>query len=251
MRKYGLIGYPLGHSFSQNYFTEKFARESITGCSYDNYPIAVLDEFQGLIKNNPSLCGLNVTIPYKTGILKYADIKDAAVKEIGAANVLKIRRERSKIHISAFNSDVTGIEDSLKPFLSGGSLKSAMILGTGGSSLAVSYVLEKLGLRVTRVSRIRKTGIISYHDITAELINKSQLIINTTPLGMFPDISSKPDINYSLLDQKHILFDLVYNPEITLFLKMGQERGCTIIPGLKMLYSQAERSWEIWNDDNL
>lgn len=250
MRKYGLIGYPLGHSFSQKYFTEKFERENITECSYENFPLVSLEQFKKLIKDNPDLCGLNVTIPHKTGILKYADAQDAAVMEIGAANVLKIKRKGRKITISAFNSDITGIRDSIKPYLSC-TVNKALILGTGGSSLAVRYVLKKLGFRITMVSRNRKPDVITYKDITKEILINSQLIVNTTPLGMYPDILSKPEIDYTLLNEKHILFDLVYNPEMTSFLKMGQERRCKIIPGITMLLSQAERSWEIWNDDNL
>jgi shikimate dehydrogenase len=250
MRKYGLIGYPLGHSFSQKYFTEKFARENINGCSYENFTLAGLEEFPGLIKNNPSLCGLNVTIPYKTVILKYVDAMDTAVREIGAANVLKIKRKEGKIQISAFNSDITGIRDSLKPFLSS-RIDKALILGTGGSSMAVRYVLKKLGFRITMVSRTTKPDVITYKDITKEILIHTHLIVNTTPLGLYPDILSKPDIDYNLLNEKHILFDLVYNPEMTSFLKMGHERGCTIITGLNMLFSQAERSWEIWNDEKL
>jgi shikimate dehydrogenase len=250
MRKYGLIGYPLGHSFSQKYFAGKFAAEKISDCYYENFPLESLDDFPKLINDNPSLCGLNVTIPHKTGILRFVDVKDPAVDEIGAANVLKFKKSDSKILIFGFNSDITGIEDSLRPFITV-RVKRALILGTGGSSRAVSYVMKKIGISATLVSREKKKGIISYQDITQEMLKKTQLIVNTTPLGMYPDISSKPYIDYSILNENHILFDLVYNPEMTSFLKMGKERGCNLITGLKMLYSQAERSWEIWNDDRL
>lgn len=247
MRKFGLIGYPLGHSFSRKYFTDKFVRENIAGCSYENFPLKNIEEFPDLIRKNEDLCGLNVTIPWKTEIIRYADEYEPAIKEIGAINVLKIKRIKGKTRISGFNSDVVGIRDSVLPVFSG-KPGNALILGTGGSSRAVGYVLKKLGFMVTFVSRSKKPGISGYQDLNSEILEVTDLIVNTTPLGMYPDIQSKPEINYSLLKEKHVLFDLVYNPEITTFLKMGQERGCKIITGLKMLHSQAERSWEIWND---
>ncbi|MCX6301638.1 MAG: shikimate dehydrogenase [Bacteroidia bacterium] len=250
MRKFGLIGYPLGHSFSGKYFAGKFAREGIRDCSYQNYPLETLEKFPDLISENPELCGLNITIPYKTEIIKYIDDTEPAVKDIGAVNVLKIKRSKHKIRISGFNSDVIGIEASLVPFVTE-QIKNALILGTGGGSKAVAYTLKKMGINVTFVSRTRKKNCLTYEDLTSSVIQKSDIIINTTPLGMFPDITTRPGINYSLLNEKHILFDLVYNPEITSFLCMGQERGSRIITGLKMLYAQAERSWEIWNDDSL
>jgi len=248
MRKYGLIGFPLGHSFSCKYFSEKFEREKITGCSYENYPLKSIDELTPLVAEIPELCGLNVTIPYKTTVLQYVNHIDPVVSEIGAANVLKIERSEKGIHISGFNSDITGIRDSLVPFI-GADLNNALILGTGGSSRAVLYTLEKLGLHSTVVSRKTGPGLISYKDINETLLERTDLIVNTTPLGMFPDLKTKPELNYDLLNEKHILFDLVYNPEITVFLQMGKERGCRIINGIKMLHSQAERSWEIWNEE--
>lgn len=250
MRKYGLIGFPLGHSFSTRYFSEKFEREKITGCSYENYPLKAIEELPGLVEGTHELCGLNVTIPYKTSVLKYLTSIDPAVQEIGAANVLKILRTGNTIQISGYNSDITGIRDSLVPFI-GKNLKNALILGTGGSSRAVLYTLKTLGLNTTMVSRRRGSGLIGYNDINRALLDGTDLIVNTTPLGMYPDVYSKPDLDYDLLNEKHILFDLVYNPEITLFLQMGKERGCKIITGIKMLHSQAERSWEIWNDPEL
>jgi shikimate dehydrogenase len=250
MRKFGLIGFPLGHSFSKKYFREKFEREKITDCRYDNYPIESIEKLSDIIHENPELCGLNVTIPYKTAVLDFAGYKDPAVIEIGAANVLKIKRGKDKINISAFNSDITGITDSLSPFVTG-NVKKAMILGSGGSSRAVAYTLKKMGLEIINVSRRKSPGSLTYAEIDQDILENTDLLINTTPLGMYPDISSKPSIDYNLLNEKHILFDLVYNPEMTSFLRMGQERGCRIITGLKMLYSQAERSWEIWNDPDL
>lgn len=250
MRKFGLIGYPLGHSFSKKYFNEKFLRDHITDCSYDNYPLEDIDQLTNLISGDPDLCGLNVTIPYKTEIFKFLDSVDPEALDIGAVNVLKIKRPDGKTKVSGYNSDIAGIRDSLFPYIKD-NLRNAIVMGTGGSSRAVCYVLRKSGISIIQVSREKKPGVCLYSDVTDELINNAELIINTTPLGMFPKIEDKPDIDYSKLSRKHILFDLVYNPEITSFLKTGLEKGCTIIKGLKMLHSQAERSWEIWNDNSL
>ncbi|OFY65115.1 MAG: shikimate dehydrogenase [Bacteroidetes bacterium RBG_13_43_22] len=250
MRKFGLIGYPLDHSFSAKYFSDKFAREGIIDSLYENFPLETLNRFPELISANPELCGLNVTIPYKTEIIQYLDDTESAIKEIGAVNVLKIRRSGNKVRISGFNSDVTGIKESIIPYVKTGTT-NALVLGTGGSSKAVAYTLKKAGIFFTFVSRTKKKDCITYADLTPGILLNTELIINTTPLGMFPDIDKLPDIDYNLLSEKHILFDLVYNPEYTLFLKKGKERGCKIITGLKMLYAQAERSWEIWNGENL
>jgi shikimate dehydrogenase len=250
MRKFGLIGYPLGHSFSRKYFTDKFHNEHINDCSYDNYPLTEINQLNDLISGDPDLCGLNVTIPYKSEVIKYLDHISTEAEQIGAVNVLTINRSAGKISIYGYNSDITGIRDSILPFINSETEK-ALVLGTGGSSRAVCYVLKKLGIGIRQVSRRSKPGILDYSDINQSIINDTGIIINTTPLGMFPDTDSKPDINYNLLTRKHILFDLVYNPELTLFLKMGKERGCAIISGLKMLHSQAEKAWEIWNDEKL
>jgi shikimate dehydrogenase len=248
MRKFGLIGYPLGHSFSKKYFTDKFDRENISDCIYENYPVSDLSNFPELINSESELCGLNVTIPYKSDIFMYLDVISPEADEIGAVNVIKIRRGEGKPRLYGYNSDITGIADSLVPYISS-SARHALVLGTGGSSLAVCYVLQKLGLEVVKISRNKKAGAITYSEITDLLLKETDIIVNTTPLGMFPDISSAPPINYALLSPHHILFDLVYNPELTTFLKMGREQGSVTISGLKMLYSQAERSWLIWNDD--
>jgi shikimate dehydrogenase len=250
MRKYGLIGYPLGHSFSKKYFTEKFLFEQINNCSYDNYPLGNLDGFQEFISRDDELCGLNVTIPYKSEIIKFLDCIDREAEDIGAVNVLKIKRSGKQFRLHGFNSDITGIRDSLIPYI-GENTTEALVLGTGGSSRAVCYVLKKIGIKVYLVSRDRKPGSILYSEISSAIIDRSRLIINTTPLGMYPDIGSKPEIDYTRLTDKHVLFDLVYNPELTAFLLTGKEHGCHVINGLKMLYSQAEKSWDIWNNDDL
>jgi shikimate dehydrogenase len=250
MRKYGLIGYPLGHSFSKTYFTEKFIKENISGCSYDNFPIADIGMLPELISGEPELEGLNVTIPYKSEVFRYIDVLDPEAAEIGAVNVLKIKRSAERTEVHGFNSDVTGIADSLSPFLHR-KIKNAVVLGTGGSSRAVCHVLRKFGLNILQVSRNKRPGILGYSDIDFDLLEDAGLIVNTTPLGMFPHVDARPGINYSLLNENHILFDLVYNPEITSFLRSGIERGCPVITGLTMLHSQAERAWQIWNDDTL
>ena len=250
MRKFGLIGYPLGHSFSKKYFTEKFLNENIKDCSYENYPLINLDGFQELIASDNELCGLNITIPYKSEIMRFLDFTEPEAKEIGAVNVIKIKRYAGKIMLSGYNSDVTGIRDTLVQYINS-NVSNALVLGTGGSSRAVCHVLRKFGLNVSLVSREKRTGVLNYSDIDSQIINNSQLIVNTTPLGMYPDIESKPDIDYKSLTGKHILFDLVYNPELTAFLKKGAEQGCLIISGIKMLQSQAEKAWEIWNTADL
>lgn len=250
MRKYGLIGFPLGHSFSKQYFSGKFLKENIKDCCYENFPIEKIDLFADLISSDPDLAGLNVTIPYKTEILRFIDFFDPEIKEIGSVNVLKIKRTGDKASVFGFNSDVVGIHESIVPFL-GKDISNALILGTGGSSCAVSYVLKKLGINAYLVSRKGSSGVLTYRDLNPDLIKKCRLIVNTTPLGMFPDTDKRPDIDFDSLDKNHILFDLVYNPEITAFLAEGEKRGCRIITGLKMLHSQAERSWEIWNDNSL
>lgn len=245
MRKFGLIGYPLGHSFSKKYFTEKFSREQIKGCSYENYPLSDIIQITGLLRDK-DLEGLNVTIPYKTSVIKYLDKTDPEAEKVGAVNVIKIKRTDGKTELTGYNSDITGIMATLSPVLNA-DIKNALVLGTGGSSKAVCHVLKKINVQYTLISRERKSGCITYSDINPEILENSRLIINTTPLGMYPDTISKPDLNYDLLGSRHILFDLVYNPEMTSFLKFGKERGCTVLSGLRMLHSQAERSWEIWN----
>jgi shikimate dehydrogenase len=249
MRKFGLIGYPLGHSFSRKYFTDKFHNEQITDCLYENFPLTYISQIKELLMNEPDLAGFNVTIPYKTEIIKYLTNISPDANEIGAVNVVKISRSGEKKELSGFNSDITGIRDSLSPYINK-DIKNALVLGTGGSSKAVCFVLRKMGIKVITVSRSRSTDSISYSDIDSVLIKKSGLIVNTTPLGMYPNVETFPEIDYSLLGKEHVLFDLVYNPEITAFLRKGSERGCSVISGLKMLRSQAEKSWAIWNDDN-
>jgi shikimate dehydrogenase len=250
MRKFGLIGYPLGHSFSQKYFTGKFRNENIPDCSYENFPLKDINRLNELLKLETDLAGLNVTIPHKSDVIRFLDDISPEAEEVGAVNVIKITRDKKEIILSGFNSDVYGFTQSILPFLKKHT-GNALVLGTGGSSRAVCYALAKIGLDVTLVSRKHQPGMITYSDVDDLVMKNTSLIVNTTPLGMFPDTTGKPEIDYNLLTSRHILFDLVYNPEMTAFLKEGQERGCTVIGGLKMLHLQAEKSWEIWNDDNL
>jgi shikimate dehydrogenase len=250
MRKFGLIGYPLGHSFSKKYFTEKFLNEQITDCYYENYPLTNLTQLNKLIAEEPDLCGLNVTIPYKSEIFGLLDIIEHEAKEIGAVNVIKLNRGGDKVLSKGFNTDIYGFRNSISPYL-GERVINALVLGTGGGAKAVCYVLRKFGIKITSVDIIKLEGVLNYSEITDNILISNQLIVNTTPLGMFPDILRKPNLNYRCLTKDHILFDLVYNPELTSFLKEGKKKGCTIISGIKMLYGQAERAWEIWNDDSL
>jgi shikimate dehydrogenase len=250
MRKFGLIGYPLGHSFSKKYFSDKFVRENISDCQYEIYPLTGIDLLYELISGNPDLYGLNVTIPYKSAVIKYLDFIDEQAKSVGAVNVLKLNRRGTKVLIRGFNSDIDGFRNSILPYL-GEKVTNALVLGTGGGAKAVCYVLGKLGIKITSVDIIKLEGVLNYSEITDNILISNQLIVNTTPLGMFPDIQRKPELNYGCLNNDQILFDLVYNPELTSFLKAGKEQGCTTISGIEMLYGQAERSWEIWNDDSL
>lgn len=251
MRKFGLIGFPLGHSFSKQYFTNKFISEAIHDCSYENFELNNLNIIRDFILSDYELCGLNITIPYKSEIVKYLDITDNEVSEVGAANVIKITYKDDLLILKGFNTDIFGFRESLISNLHERKINSAIVLGTGGSSKAVVYVLKKLGISITLVSRKSGDGCISYNELSDKMLIEADLIVNTTPLGMFPNISAKPDLNYRCLNANHILFDLVYNPDVTAFLKKGRERGCKTIGGLEMLYKQAEKSWEIWNNPEI
>jgi shikimate dehydrogenase len=251
MRKFGLIGFPLGHSFSKLFFTEKFNRESLIDCSYENYEFESLILLKNLLLNDQEICGLNVTIPYKSDVIELLDWVDTEAIGIGAVNVIKISYKNNRRIIKGFNTDIYGFRHSLVPHLDGKKIESAIILGKGGSSKAVAFVLKELDINIIYVSRNREDKTLSYGDLTDEIISDNKLIINTTPLGMFPDIHTKPDLNYKCLTSGHILYDLVYNPAMTEFLKKGEEQGCKIFGGLNMLHLQAEKSWEIWNAPDL
>ena len=247
MRKFGLIGYPLGHSFSKGYFADKFKKENIGESEYNNYPISSIDQFPSLIENNSEICGLNVTIPYKEQILSYLDELDIVAANIGAVNTIKITRSENNTFLKGFNTDYFGFEESLKPLLKNHHTK-ALILGTGGASKAVAYVMERLNIEYKYVSRKpNKTDILSYSDISETIIEQYLVIVNTSPLGMSPNLDACPDIPYNALTRNHILYDLIYNPQTTLFLEKGIKAGAIIMNGLPMLHLQAEKAWQIWN----
>jgi shikimate dehydrogenase len=249
MRKFGLIGFPLSHSFSKGYFTRKFADEKIAGCEYNNYPIEDIAQLNNLIAKDTNLVGLNVTIPYKEKVLVFLNEIDSDAAEIGAVNTLKINRLGNKIHLKGYNTDVYGFAEPLKKVIKS-EHKNALILGTGGASKAVAWVLESMKIDFTFVSRkAHGNKCINYSDITPELIKTSTLIINTSPAGMYPNVAVCPELPYDSIGSKHILYDLIYNPEETLFLKYGKTKKATTLNGLPMLHLQAEKAWEIWNRD--
>lgn len=243
MRLFGLIGYPLSHSFSKKYFTEKFEKEGLTDCRYENFSIESIEKLRDVLKQNPNLLGLNVTIPYKEQVIPYLDELSEVVKKTGACNCIKIRKGK----LYGFNTDVIGIEKSLTNFISPG-IKKALILGTGGAAKAVVFVLEKLGIAGRFVSRKPSKNAYSYSDLNDSIIASNFVIINTTPLGMYPAVNEAPSINYNALTNNHFLFDLIYNPEKTMFLEQGEKRGAAIKNGYEMLLVQAEESWKIWSD---
>ncbi len=247
MRLFGLIGYPLEHSFSASYFTEKFKEEGINDCKYEHFPLDTIEELPNLLMANPHLQGLNVTVPYKQGVKSYLNTMSGEAFDIGAVNTIKITRIQRDPWLKGFNTDFHGFHASLEPLLKTKPTES-LILGSGGSSLAVKYVLQKLEVPYWVVSRKNAPGMLTYEELTEEIINRCQLIINTTPLGMYPDTSSCPPIPYNGIDQNHVLFDLVYNPSVTQFLAEGEKRGASIKNGYEMLKEQAEKSWTIWND---
>ncbi|MBR5956855.1 MAG: shikimate dehydrogenase [Salinivirgaceae bacterium] len=250
MKTYGLVGYPLGHSFSQDYFTKKFAAENIDA-QYLNFQIEDIALFPEKVLTVDGLSGLNVTIPYKQKVMAYLDEIDETAQKVGAVNVVKIIRRGSNVRLRGCNSDVVGFENSLKPLLKP-CHTSAYILGTGGASKAVRYVLEKLGISYQFVSRTADAAnnILSYEQLTNDLIASHKLIVNCTPLGMSPKTDACPAIPYEAIGPDHLCFDLIYNPEVTLFLQKARQQGATIKNGLDMLIGQAIRAWDIWNGDN-
>jgi shikimate dehydrogenase len=248
MKLLGLIGYPLGHSFSKKYFADKFEQQGIKDFTYENFPIPQICNFPELVDNYNNLLGLNVTIPYKQQVLEYVDEQSATVSEINAANTIKIIRETGqKPYLKAFNTDTYGFEKSLHPLLKPHHTKS-LILGTGGASKAIAWVFDKLNISYAFVSRNpANSSQLSYQQLNDDIISENTIIVNTSPLGMYPNINNAPDIPYASLSEKHILYDLVYNPEETLFMKKGKKQGSQTKNGLEMLQLQAERSWQIWN----
>ena len=242
MDRYGIIGFPLGHSFSRAFFTEKFQKEHIDA-EYVNFEIPSAHLLPEIVRSNPHLRGLNVTLPYKEAVIPMLDSMSDEAREIGAVNVIQVREGRLK----GFNSDIIGFMGSLRPLLKPWH-QHALVLGTGGASRAIRVGLERLGLDWTYVSRTAAEGRLTYAALTPEVMEHFQVIVNCSPVGMFPKVDACPDIPYHLLSSRHLLYDLVYNPEETLFLKRGAQQGATIKNGLEMLHLQALASWEFWNE---
>ena len=246
MDKYGLIGYPLEHSFSRNYFNEKFRNESIDA-EYDNFEIPSIENFKEVLETTPNLRGLNVTIPYKEEVIRYLDELSAEARAIGAVNVIRVTHKGSKTVLKGFNSDVIGftrsIESMLEPLH-----RKALILGTGGAAKAVDYGLKSLGLGTLFVSRTARPGVITYNDVTPDLIRSHKVIVNCTPLGMYPHVDSCPPLPYEAMDSHTLLYDLLYNPDETLFMQKGRQQGAITKNGLEMLLLQAFASWGMWQE---
>ena len=249
MKKLGLIGYPLSHSFSKKYFSDKFKEEGIKGFEYELYPLERIEDLPDLLQTHPELIGLNVTIPYKEQVLPYLDAIYEEAYAIGAVNTIKIENGT----LTGYNTDAYGFEQSLLELLGKNEsenllpVQQALVLGTGGAAKAILYILKKLNIRPVLVSRSKEKGDLTYQDINAQIINQNQLIINTTPLGMSPKSDTFPSLPYESITSKHFLYDLVYNPEKTVFLQKGEKQKAKIKNGHDMLILQAERSWEFWN----
>lgn len=242
MNRYGLLGKNISYSFSQGYFTQKFNDLGLMNHSYENFDLKKIEEVKNVL-NQGDIRGLNVTIPYKQEIIPFLDELDPKAKQIGAVNTIQFSKEG----LIGFNTDAYGFQKSLEPYLKPHHTK-ALILGTGGASKAVQYVLNELGIKSTYVSRSKKNGQYTYDELDQDIIKENTLIINCTPLGTFPNIEDKPAIPYDHIGTQHLLYDLIYNPEKTSFLSIGESKGASICNGLKMLEGQAEKAWEIWNN---
>jgi shikimate dehydrogenase len=244
MKIYGLIGFPLTHSFSKKFFTEKFTQEAIIDCLFELFPLEQIDSLPALLKAQPSLAGLAVTIPYKESAMAYLDEVDEVAKAIGSVNCIAIHSAGTK----GFNTDYIGFRSSILPLL-GPSHQKALVLGTGGSSKAIQFVLRELSIPYLLVSRNSSNhpGSIAYESLDESIMQTHTIVINCTPLGMYPDIHTSPVIPYECIGSQHLLFDLVYNPSVTTFLQKGMQQGATVKNGYEMLVHQAEANWKIWN----
>jgi shikimate dehydrogenase len=245
-RQFGIIGFPLEHSYSEKYFSEKFVREKIIDCEFRPYPLKSIEDFKSLIKSIP-FKGLSVTIPYKQAIIPYLDKIDDDALAVGAVNCIKFNYSSKKTVLTGYNTDVFGFETLLQNVRLPHQIK-ALILGTGGASLAVAYVLKNRNIEFSFVSRKPSSNkLINYKELNQEIMLEHQLIINATPVGMYPQVKKYPEILIQFITPKHICLDLIYNPSRTLFLTISEKQGARISNGLPMLYAQAERSWKIWN----
>ncbi len=247
MDKYGLIGYPLGHSFSIGYFNEKFENEGIDA-KYINFEIPTIEHLREVLDSTPDLKGLNVTIPYKEKVIEYLDSVSPEARAIGAVNVIKVTHKGKKTLLKGFNSDVIGFTQSIEPMLEK-CHKKALILGTGGASKAIDYGLRSLGLETVFVSRYERPGTVQYDKLKPEDVKEYNVIVNCTPLGMYPKTEECPLLPYEAMDSNNLLYDLIYNPDETMFMKMGKKYGATVKNGLEMLLLQAFASWEFWNGE--
>ena len=241
--RFGLVGKDISYSFSKGYFKDKFSDLQLEGHSYENFDLQYIEDFADLIKSNPDIKGLNVTIPYKQDILAFLDDVDPQAKEIGAVNTIKFYGTR----LIGYNTDAFGFRNSIEPLLRTHHTK-ALILGTGGASKAIAYVFKQLDIAVKFVSRTPDANQIGYAELSSSLINDFTILVNCTPLGTYPKVNEKPNIPYSEITDKHLLFDLIYNPDKTAFLREGEQRGATIANGHRMLQLQADRAWEIWKE---
>lgn len=249
MEKYGLIGFPLGHSFSRKFFTEKFQTENIDA-EYLNFETPSANQLLDVVLSNPELCGLNCTIPHKQAIIPMLDELSEEAREIGAVNVIKVTRKSGKngpFHLKGYNSDIIGFSESIRPLLKPHHQK-ALILGTGGASKAIRVGLTKLGLEWKYVSRMPAEGQFTYEDITPELLQEYEVIVNCSPVGMFPHVDEAPALPYEAMTEHNLLFDLVYNPLETSFMKLGAAHGAAVKNGLEMLHLQAIASWKFWHE---
>jgi len=255
MPKFGLVGFPLAHSFSSDYFNKKFSKNHLWNHQYSLFPLQSIDELHFLINSTPDLLGLNITIPYKETVIPFLNLLDKNVSDTKAVNTIKIIRKNSNYLLEGYNTDVKGFNDTLISLIKKVGLKDnygALILGTGGAAKAVAYVLKQLNINFHFVSRSKNNEFTYlYNELSKEIITTNKLIINATPLGMYPDINFAPALNYDLITPHHILYDLIYNPHETLFIKEGLKRGAHVCNGLEMLYSQAEESWKIWINDKI
>jgi shikimate dehydrogenase len=249
MKGFGLIGFPLTHSYSSAYFKDKFLKEGLNDFRYELFPLKGLSELPELIDSNPYLMGLNVTIPYKVSVIQMLQHLDKIAEEVGAVNTISILRSEGKVILKGYNTDVIGFETSLIPLLKDWH-KKALVLGTGGASKAVGYVLDKLGIPATFVTRKPSNeSHISYEQLNKVVMKDHQLVIQTTPLGKYPDIETFPHIPYEFLTSEHLLYDLNYNPGTTRFMHLGAEHGAEVKNGLQMLHLQADASWNIWKQN--
>ena len=247
MDKYGLIGYPLGHSFSISYFNQKFADEGINA-TYENFEIPSIDDLPEIIDRYPNLRGLNVTIPYKEKVIPFLDSISPEARAIGAVNVIRVTHQKNKTLLKGYNSDVIGFTQSIEPMLDPKWHKKALILGTGGASTAINYGLKSLGIEPVFVSRYERPGTIQYQSITPEVVREYNVIVNCTPMGMYPHTDECPQLPYEAMDSHTILYDLIYNPDQTLFMRNGAKYGAEVKNGLEMLLLQAFASWEFWHE---